>query len=192
MAAISSFVLAGAAAASAVGTYTQYSAAKNQGAIQQQMIAEEQKQEELRRRQMELDARRRQMEILRQQQRTRALAQATAVSQGAQGGSGIQGGLAQIAGQSGNNLLGVNQGLSLGQDMFASNANLSNLRMSYADAGTDAALGRGISGISNTLFQLSGPLGRMSRGFGSSSSGYTGSGMGYGEQIGWMGRGGIY
>lgn len=191
MSAVSSFLLAGSAAVSGIGTYKQYSSAKKQGELQQQMIAEERKQEELRRRQMEIDARRRQMEILRQEQRTRAMSLAIATSQSAQGGSGLQGAFGQISGQTNTNLLGVNQSLSLGRDMFASNAALSDLKMGYAAAGTEAAFGRSLSNIGGSLFQLSGPLGRLLGGFGS-FGGYGSNRMGYGQQVSWMNQGSIY
>src|SRR3990167_2604190 len=107
---------------SAYGASQQSSAAKSQANSQQEMIAQQQRQEALRRQAMELDARRRQSEILRQTQRARAIAIATSNSQGGLLGSGIQGGFGQISGQSGVQSLGIGQNLEIGQNIFASNA----------------------------------------------------------------------
>lgn len=192
MAAVSSFLLAAGVAASAAGTFGQMSSSRKQNAIQQQMIAEEQKQEELRRRRMELDARRRSMEMVRNQQRQRAMSLAAATNQGASAGSGLLGGYGQISGQTGVNMLGVSQNLQLGQDMFASNAALSGLRMNYADAGSDLSMWKGVSSLGSTLFQAAEPANRLFGGGGTRSGGGYGGGMGYGQQMSWMGSNGIY
>lgn len=88
---------------------------------------------------MELDARRKQMENLRQTQRARSLALASATGSGAQFSSGLQGGYGQISGQSNTNASGIRQNLELGRDIFNINAGISdnqiaasNLNLSYA------------------------------------------------------------
>lgn len=89
--------------------------------------------EGMREKAMNLDARRRQMEIIRNQQRYRALALTNATAQGAQFGSGIQGGYGQISGQTGVNLLGVQQNLGIGQDIFALNRQITGQKQDYAN-----------------------------------------------------------
>jgi hypothetical protein len=82
---------------------------------------------------MEVDARRQQLEIIRNQQRGRALGLTTATAQGAQRGSGLQGGYGQISGQTGVNLLGVQQNLQAGRNIFDANSNITDLNSQMAD-----------------------------------------------------------
>ena len=108
--------------------------ASNQSRGINQGIVGENRNIELQKRQaMEVDARRQQLEIVRTQQRTRALGLATAVSQGSVRDSGLQGAYGQAAGQSGVNLLGVQQALQSGRNVFDSNANISNYNSQMAD-----------------------------------------------------------
>lgn len=93
---------------------------------------------------MELDAKRTQLEIIRNHQRARALGLTSATAQGAQSGSGLQGGYGQVAGQSGVNLLGVQQNLGIGRDMFAINSGISQQRLRYAEGGDVINRGAGI------------------------------------------------
>jgi hypothetical protein len=105
---------------------------------------------------MELDARRRQREIIRTQQKAAALGTAAAVSQGAEGGSGLQGGLAGIMGQTGVNLLGVTQNLEIGRNIFGINAQISQQKIRAAQAGAKMAEGQGLQQLGGALVS-SGP-----------------------------------
>jgi hypothetical protein len=82
---------------------------------------------------MEVDARRQQLEIIRNQQRSRALALTNATAQGASKGSGLQGGYGQISGQSTTNLLGTQQALQTGENVFDANASISASNVQMAD-----------------------------------------------------------
>lgn len=109
-------------------------AASNQSyGINQNIITSEQGVEQQKQNAMELDARRQQMEIIRNQQRGRALSLATGVAQGGGGfvgGSSARGGAyGQISGQTGVNLLGVQQQLEVGRNIFGLNTNISNQRI---------------------------------------------------------------
>jgi hypothetical protein len=160
-------VIAGAAlAASAFGAYTSYQGAKEQAAAQQAQIAAEQQAEKIRMQAMRLDARRRRLEVVRTQQRTRANALAMGTAQGSSQGSGLQGAYGAIAGQSGVNLLGINQNAQLGENMFDANKMLSAARMDYAKAGETVALGQGISSIGNTLLSNLGTMSNIAGNFG--------------------------
>src|SRR5580765_2900382 len=81
----------------AFGAFEQYSAAKKQADISRQEIGVEQQQEAVRRQAMGLQFQRQSMQNLRQTQLARSMALSTATSQGAQFGSGLQGGLAGIS-----------------------------------------------------------------------------------------------
>lgn len=101
--------------------------------INQGIVAQQKDIEATKRQAMEVDARRQQLEIIRNQQRGRALGLTTATAQGASKGSGLQGGYGQISGQTGVNLLGVQQNLQAGRDIFDANSNITNLNSQMAD-----------------------------------------------------------
>lgn len=101
--------------------------------INQGIVGEQREIEATKRQAMEVDARRQQLEIIRQQQRGRALGLTTATAQGASKGSGLQGGYGQISGQTGVNILGVQQNLQAGRNIFDSNASISNYNSDMAD-----------------------------------------------------------
>lgn len=108
--------------------YALESAALNKEVVNTQFLMEAQRMQA-----MELDAKRQQMEIIRNQQRARSLAAATATSQGAQFGSALPGSYGQIQGQSGNNMLGVQQQLDLGRNMFNLNRQLAGQKQRSVD-----------------------------------------------------------
>lgn len=156
-------VALGAAAlgASIYGTSKQVKAAKQQTAAMQQQIQMEQQAEALRMQQMELEAKRRNKETIRNQQRARSMALAAATVQGAGQGSGLQGGYGGIAGQANTQLLNTSQNLQIGRGLFAANQGISSARMSYAAAGTDAAVGRGFSSLGASIMQATPMLTNM-------------------------------
>lgn len=104
------------------------STALSKSSVQAQQVIEAQK-----RNAMELDARRNQLEIIRNQQRARAMGLTNATSAGSSKGSGLQGAYGQASGQTGVNLLGVQQNLQIGQNIFDQNANISNNNIAMAD-----------------------------------------------------------
>ena len=108
--------------------------------------------------QARLGARRQQMEVLRNEQRARSLALSNSVNQGAQFGSGLQGGYGQIEGESGNNLLGINQNLSLGAQMNTINQSISGQEMNIAKYQGQAAMWQGISSAGSGATSLGSSL----------------------------------
>lgn len=133
-------------------------AAQKQAQISQDMAQTEMKQDAVRRQAMEVAARRQQMEVLRNQQRARSLALNNATGQGAQFGSGLQGGYGQVTGQSGVNLLGISQGLQAGEQMFDLNNMLSQQKMQMAQAGGQAATAQGMTSLGGALLTSAGPM----------------------------------
>lgn len=152
------------------GTAKSTSAAKAQSQYQQQIAADQQRQEALRQKQMELDARRRQLEQVRNMQKARALALSNANAQGAQFGSGLPGGFGQISGEGNTQLLGVNQSLLLGRENFGLSADISSARYGYAGASGQYATGQGLSSLGGGLISALGPISNLSGGFGSGAS----------------------
>jgi hypothetical protein len=100
-------------------------AASSSAAINQQIIGFNNQIQGQRKQAMELDARRSQLEEIRKLQRARAVSLQVGIASGSQRGSGLQGAYAQQSGQSGNNMLGIQQNLGIGENIFALNSNIS-------------------------------------------------------------------
>jgi hypothetical protein len=102
-------------------------------AINKGIVSEQQSIEATKRQAMEVDARRQQLEIIRGQQRARSLGLTNSTAQGSSKGSGLQGGYGQASGQSGVNLLGVQQALQSGENIFDANANITGYNSQMAE-----------------------------------------------------------
>lgn len=144
--------------ASIFGGLQQMDAASQQSSISKNITGLEQQAEGQRMQSMELSARRQSMEVLRQNQRAQAMATNNATNQGAQFGSGLQGGLAQVADQSGVNLQGINQNLEIGRNMFAINSQISQQKIQMADAKSREATGGAIAGLGKSIGGSIGPI----------------------------------
>lgn len=96
-------------------------------------IAQLEKQQNAQReQQMILTAGRQQMQTIRNTQLARSMALNSSTAQGAQFGSGLQGGYGQISGDSNTSLLGVNQNLEIGKNMFGLDALISDQKILQA------------------------------------------------------------
>lgn len=115
---------------------------------------------------MVLASRRQQLDILRNSQRARALALSSATNQGAQYGTGIQGGLNQIEGQTNTNLLGNAQGLEIGRNMSTISDNISRFNMQLSDAQTSMSNAQGIMSLGGSLMTAGPTIGNIMKGFG--------------------------
>lgn len=138
-------------AASIYGQYQAYEGAKKQYGISQQLVGQEMQAEAQRKQMMELNAQRMSTEVIRNQQRARSLALSNSTSQGAQQGSGLQGGYGQISGHAGVGLLGINQQLGAGENLFGINSRIMGLRQQYTEAGSQSYTGSAISGAGQQL-----------------------------------------
>lgn len=131
-------------------------AAHEQSDISQKEVGVEIQQNAVRKQQVQLDYNRASMQGLRQSQMARSMAINSATGQGAQFGSGLQGGLAGISGQAGVNQLGLNQNLDLSNQMFGLSDQLNALKQQYAKAGTKASDAQGLIGIGKSISGLGG------------------------------------
>jgi hypothetical protein len=111
--------------------------------------------EKMRRKQMNLEAARAKREQIRRSQVARAQATASAVTQGAQFTSALEGGKAQVANEAGRNMQAIEQDRRLGNNIFKANED-------YAKAGKTIALGGGISSLGGAVSSMSGTLTRLS------------------------------
>lgn len=93
------------------------------GSMQQAKGAE--RAEALRQRQMNLQADRERRNTIRQSVVARAQALNQGIAQGAQGSSGLLGGLGQITSQGTSNVQGIEQGREIGNQMFDANRSIS-------------------------------------------------------------------
>jgi len=118
--------------ASAVGG-TAYSAYSGNKAAKQSRKAEN-----LRQQQMNLDSQMKQREIFRKTQLAQATARQRATQSGSQFGSGLQGGLAEIAQRSGEDTNYNFQSTNIGNDIFAANQKQTMFK-SNAEAGAGVA-----------------------------------------------------
>lgn len=153
----------------ASGAFASFSGASKKAEAQKAQIGLEQKAEEQRRQYMELDAHRKEMEIIRTQQRARSLALTNSTAQGASLGSGLQGGYGQISGQSGVNMLGVQQNLGIGRNIFDINAQISQQKIFQAQGGSEAATGAGLSSLGGSIWGAQGPLNQFFKGYSNST-----------------------
>lgn len=152
-------IFGGMKSSSAAGKQAQLSAQNAQNEMQvdqQRQVA------------MELQSKRQSMEVLRNNQRARSMALNNATAQGAQFGSGLQGGYGAISGQSGVNLLGINQNLEVGENIFALNQKTDQNKIQMAQLGGDIASGQAISSIGKSLGGATSSLTNIAGMFGSS------------------------
>jgi len=140
---------------------------------QRQQIMLQLAQEAERKKQMELMARRQQMEVVRNSQRARALALNNATGQGAQFGSGLQGGYGQIASDTNNNLLGIQQNLAIGRNMFGLNAQMSQSKINQSEAEGDAAFWKGLSSLGGSMIGGMGMANQLFASGGNKKNGQT-------------------
>lgn len=146
---------------SAYGMSQQKKALKAQQAAQDEATRIQQQQEDLRQRQMNLDAMRKQRETVRAGIQARGLALATATAQGAAGGSGLQGGYGQISGRTNVNALGISQNQEIGNAMFGLNRNLLSSYRAGAQAQTDLSTAQGLTSLGGQIVANAGSIGRV-------------------------------
>lgn len=135
--------------------------------LQQQEAAEEQKINVQKQQAFEVQTRRAQMENFRNVQRARSMGMNAAVNQGAQYGSGIQGGQAQATDQGNVNNLGLNQNLMTSRNIFADTSAINSDKMQIAGLQSDAATDQGIANMGGALM---GSAGTISNIFGAASA----------------------
>ncbi len=130
-----------------VGTAMQYKGARDAAEASE-------KAEALRQTQMGLESARNRRQIIRQAVVARGDALTAATAQGASGGSGLQGGLAQIGAEANTAGVATNQNQALGNQMFTANRQLSR-------AQTLQSMGSGVSSLAGSLVKNQGAIGRV-------------------------------
>lgn len=153
--------------------------AKQQAAVSMDEATQEQAINAQKQQQMTLQAGRMQLENFRNVQQARAQGLTSATSQGAQFGSGLQGGQAQATDQGMYNALGINQNLAIGQNIAGLNDKISADKIQMASLGGSAATDAGIASLGGAMVQAGPTIGKMGKGIsfggifgGGSPSGY--------------------
>jgi hypothetical protein len=134
----------GVAAAGAATTYTG----------QRRQADASRRAEQIRERAMKVEADRARRDALRTSMRERGIANAAATNQGADAGSGVQGGFSQIQSNAGYRVGAINTNEFFGEQLFRAND-------AFARGGQTAAIGTGLSRVGSALFTNSGKLGAM-------------------------------
>ncbi len=143
----------------------------------------EQKENAQRKQQMILTSQRQQLQNVRNTQMARSMALTSSTSQGAQTGSGLQGGFGQIQGQSDVNIVSNAQNLQIGKNIFALDDQISEQKKLIAQYQGNLATSQGLSAMGGDIMGASGQIGRLSGFFGSSGGSNSGGGFnsgGYG------------
>lgn len=152
--------------------------------LSQQKAAEEQAINRIKLQQMEVEGRRMQLETIRNTQRARALSLSSAVTQGAEFGTGLLGGQAEIQNKGAWNLQGVDFGLMFGRDIAARNDNISALNARIAGVSGEMAESNSYGSLGGALIKAGPVVGQLAGGFGSSSQSGDYSGMPWSKNTG--------
>lgn len=151
----------GGMALQAFGAFGASNEAKHQAEISRKVAADESAIQDQKRTQMQLEASRLQLQQFRNMQRLRSQATAAAVNQGAQYGSGLQGGLAQISDQTNSNILGINQNSMIGGNIFNINKDISGLKMQMADSQSAMAEDQAWASLGGAVVKNAGTIGQL-------------------------------
>jgi hypothetical protein len=170
------------------GASQQANNAKHQAAVSMDIAHQEMGINSEKQKAMELNARRQQLETYRNMQRARAQATQAAVNQGASQGSGLQGGLGQIASQGLFNLVGINSALETGRNIAGYNDAISQDKIKMAQLGGEAADAQMITSIGGSIMKVGPTVGPMFSGFGN----LFGGGGNYSGTPGASNTGGLY
>jgi len=136
---------------------------KQQAQQSMAIAGDEQKINEQKRIQQQMEMRRMQMQTLRNVQRQRAQGTAAAVSQGASTGSGLQGALAQNTAEGLFNLQGMNQSNEVSGNIFGINQDISQHKMRLAELGGDQAQAQGLASLGGSLMKIGPTVGSFGK-----------------------------
>lgn len=157
-------LMAGGMAMQLIGSANASTASNNYYKTQSKIAGLEGEVNDQRKAAMEVDARRRQLEIVRNNQRARSMAQTTATNQGAQMGSGLQGAYSGISGQSETNLLGVNQNLEIGRNIFGLDTQISQQRIMASNFQGQQASDQAMAQMGGSIMGSAGKISQLASG----------------------------
>jgi hypothetical protein len=159
------------------GGMGQAAVAKQQAQVSMGIAADEQQVQVQKQQQMQLEAQRQGLQNFRNVQQAQATSLSRATSQGAEFGSGLQGGLAGASNEGFQNALGINQNLEIGKNIFGIDTDISAKRIQMAQLGGQAATYQGEQSLGGA-FLKAGPI------VGAFGKNLTGSGGSFGFMMG--------
>lgn len=148
------------------GGMKQSGIAHQQAEVSMDVANHEQQINTLKQQQTEMEAKRMNMENIRNNQKARAMAVSSATNQGAQFGTGLQGGLADIDNQSLFNMQGVNQALWTSGQIYGQNNSISDDKKKMASLGADMSDAQGLSSLGGAMMKAGPMVGNIAGGFG--------------------------
>lgn len=137
--------------------------AKKAAQINQGIAQDEQQINQQKNAQMQLEAQRSNLQQFRNIQRLRSQATASAVSQGANFGSGLQGGLAEVTNEGLYNVQGTNQAVQFGNTIFGINNDISSKKQQLSQVQSDMATDQAWSSLGGALVKNAGTIGGLSK-----------------------------
>jgi hypothetical protein len=150
-----------------------YDAAKDYNAAQVQQIQLEQQQESVRFQAAAIKKNRDDLENLRNTQKAAALGLAAGVNQGAQFGSGVAGGQAEVQDEGTFNALGLSQNWQFTSQNYNLTAQLNQAKIAQANAGLKMQQGNAFSSAGKDVLSALPAIGKLSSGWGSPNSSNT-------------------
>lgn len=148
------------------GSFSAASDAKQAAEVSQKEVGVEQQENDVRQQAMEISARRNQMETLRNAQRARAQGINSAVQQGANFGSGYQGGLSENANAERQGLRNQNWNLAQGEQMFGYDRQISGYKQQLAQIQGQEAQDQAWASLGGSLMKAGPTIGGFAKGFG--------------------------
>jgi hypothetical protein len=148
------------------GSLGQADVSKEMAKVSRDQALHEKNINDLKAKQMEVEGRRSQLQTIRNTQRARALGIQSAVSQGADKGSGMLGGMFDVQNQGAFNLQGINFGLEIGRGINKENNFISENKYKMADLQGEAAEYQGWSSLGGALMKSGGIVGQFAKGGG--------------------------
>ena len=139
---------------------------KQKAEAEMQQAAVEKQLNNVKRAAMETQNRRLQIEQVRRGQVARSMALETGAAQGAQFGSAEGGAIGSIGGQIGSNILGMSQSLQFGEKTFDLQDQISDIKMTEAKLGGEAAGWAGLGSIGGGLMSIGGSKAMQGLNFG--------------------------
>lgn len=146
---------------------------KKTSELQEKIANEERLANQQRLRAMELSSRRQQIQNIRNVQLQRSMALTAATAQGAQFGTGLAGGIAQVNAEGAWNELGITQNTEIGRNMFAINDRISGLKAQIGETQSEMAMYQGLGSLGGSLMKAGPTIGALTKNAFGSSGGYN-------------------
>lgn len=151
-----------------------------------QQIAEQERLANIQRKNaMELNARRQQLQNMRNTQLQRSMSLNAATAQGAQFGTGLAGGLAQVTQQGNFNQMGINQNLEIGRNIFGINDRISGLKSELSDTQSQMAMWQGFGQLGSSLMKAGPTIGGLVKDYTAGGNSYNYGPNTYGGRYGY-------